>query len=63
MKSLFEKWFCKHKWISHHKQAYKREIFERWQYEKEYRPTGVTKETTEEVLICEKCGKIKKIEY
>jgi hypothetical protein len=55
---LFEKTFCKHKWKSHNKQE--RTLSERVPYTDRY---VVTKEFTREVLVCEKCGKIKQIEY
>lgn len=60
---LFEKWFCKHKWKTH----FKRDMKER-QYiinlvGDNYNDTGITKEYTREVLTCECCGKIIKIEY
>lgn len=55
---IFEKLFCKHKWKSHSKQA--REEHHRISPTFEY---VKTREYTLEVLICEHCGKIKKIEY
>lgn len=56
--ALFEKLFCKHKWKSHHKEE-RTESF-RIPNTEEY---VKTKDFTREVLICEKCGKIKTIEY
>ncbi len=57
MRKLFEKWFCKHKWKSHHKKE--RELWEQDLQGREVK----TKDFTREVLICEICGKIKTIEY
>lgn len=63
MKLLFEKLFCKHKWKTH----YKREVSSTTHIKNlmgdGYNNTGITKDFTREVLICETCGKIKKIEY
>lgn len=55
---LFEKTFCKHKWKSHNKEG--RTLSERVPYTERY---VVVKEFTREILVCEKCGKIKQIEY
>lgn len=60
---LFDKLFCFHKWKSHHKQVITGETFMLNILGDGYNKTGVTKEFTREVLICEICGKIKKIEY
>lgn len=58
MKKLFEKWFCEHKWKQHAKKVYE------WE-EKVYGTWGkmITVSNTKEVLICQHCGKIKKIQY
>lgn len=60
MKALFEKWFCKHKWLSHNKESYQRETFQRVHGGERSLGKNVF---TREVLICEVCGKIKNIEY
>lgn len=55
---LFEKLFCKHKWKSHDKKARTNKIKD-WE-----NGNYITlREFTREVFICEKCGKIKQIEY
>ena len=59
--TVLNKIFCSHKWIIHIKKNFTTEMFTK-QYG-EYKGTGVTRDMTTEVLICEKCGKIKKIEY
>jgi len=52
------KWFCKHKWKTHTKKVYG------WTQKVEgtWDRTETVSETTE-ILICEKCGKITKLEY
>ena len=54
---ILEKLICKHKWDSHDKQ--KREFY----YEFEPGVKTARRVYTREVLICDKCGKIKQIEY
>jgi len=63
---LFEKIFCLHKWKTHSKEVYE------WQETEPIRGTlhwwkpmfqESTFEQTKEVLICDKCGKIKIISY
>lgn len=49
MKKLFERWFCKHKW---------KEFDRVWVFEKDYDKMPTKTKVT---LICEDCGKIKKI--
>ena len=51
--NFFKKIFCGHKWKIHAKKEYK------WQQEVKQELTSLTIE----VLICETCGKIKKIKY
>ena len=51
---IFKKRFCNHQWKSHAKKDYTYE----YSFSKE-----IYKHTTEEVLICIVCGKIKQIEY
>lgn len=53
MKKLFEKWFCKHKWVTHAKKSYR--ITNAF--------SGSDYGETEEVIICSECGKIKRIKY
>lgn len=57
---MFQKLFCPHKWIVHAKQKY-----EETNSSPSIHGGRVTDKIsfTREVLICEKCGKIKKIEY
>lgn len=66
LKQLFDKLLCKHKWKTHTK-----EVYEWTQHEVDpttqfwIQPVVNTydyKETTE-ILICEHCGKIKKLVY
>ena len=64
--SLLKKLFCSHKWQTHAKQKYTRttkEVVEGSEYW--YQPMVQNKvtDTTNEILICTECGKIKKIEY
>lgn len=63
MKRLFEKWFCKHKWKSHFKRDMRSKTYVENLMGDGYNDTGITKEYTREVLMCEYCGKIKTIEY
>jgi len=51
-KSIIEKLFCTHSWKSHAKNIYRFDCL-----------NGNKSEQTTEVLICEKCGKIKQISY
>ncbi len=63
---MFKKLFCKHKWNTHSKKQYnwtETQIIkgtENWYYPK-LEPQSM--EETQEVLICEKCGKIHKLIY
>ena len=54
---------CKHRWKSHLKKQITTRTFVANILGDGYNPTDITKDITREVLICEKCGKIKKIEY
>lgn len=55
--NLFKKLFCGHKWKKHAKTQYtKGSNFDALIFKNKY-------EYTQEILICEHCGKIKKIEY
>ncbi len=54
---LFKKMFCSHKWKLHAKKEY------RWEEENPFDGETHTYSNTYEVLICENCGKIKKIRY
>jgi hypothetical protein len=55
---LLTKIFCKHKWKTHAKKDYI------WSQKVEGTWDRVERvSTTSEVLICEKCGKIRQIEY
>lgn len=58
--------FCKHKWITHAKEKYE------WKEKEPVRGTEhwfapmfveIEYSKVEEVIICEKCGKIKKLIY
>jgi hypothetical protein len=60
---LLEKLFCKHKWKTHYKREMHGKTFVMNLAGDGYNDTGITKDYTVEVLICENCGKIKKIEY
>ena len=51
-KKITEKLFCTHKWISHAKNLYPNNTINGNRYDQ-----------TVEILICEKCGKIKQIMY
>ena len=51
-KKIVDKLFCTHKWSSHAKNLYPSTAI-----------NGNRMEQTVEVLICEKCGKIKQIMY
>jgi len=53
---MFEELFCCHSWKSHAK----RNIIKKIEYKD---GSGIQKEFIREILICEKCGKIKKIDY
>lgn len=55
--------FCAHKWQSHSKEKKSSEIFIRNIIGDNYNPTGIVQNVTVEVLVCQKCGKIKKIKY
>lgn len=62
MKQLFEKWFCKHVWKAHHRRETKIEYFDTKDNYNWYK-IPLHKSIITEILICEKCGKIKKITY
>lgn len=49
---MIEKLFCTHSWKSHAKNIYRFDYLNNNKYEQ-----------TTEILICEKCGKIKQINY
>lgn len=51
-RKIVEKLFCTHKWESHAKNLYSREL-----------NCGGREEKTLEILICQKCGRIKQIMY
>jgi len=55
---IFNRFFCRHKWVSHNKKEY------RWKEKVQgtWDRTETVSETVE-ILICEKCGKIHKIKY
>lgn len=66
MRKLIEKLFCSHSWETHVKETYEwaeKKVVpftENW-----FRPQVQEFEFSEtvEILICKKCGKIKKIKY
>lgn len=60
--NLWTKFFCSHKWESHVKQPY---IVKYKSHDilGNYYDTGLVDRYTKEVLICEKCGKIKTLKY
>lgn len=60
---LFPQLFCKHKWSIHQKINKVERVFVSNVIGDGYNPTDARRDFTREVLICEKCGKIKKIEY
>lgn len=60
---IFPQLFCKHRYKTHNKQEFQTETFTRPYVAGPYIPSGVTRDIVKEVLICEKCGKIKQIEY
>lgn len=51
-KKILDKLFCTHKWNSHAKNLYSNQL-----------NNGGREEKTLEILICDKCGKIKQINY
>jgi len=58
--------FCKHKWETHSKEQFNGVVTKIVPgTEHFFKPRFETVETTEfvEILICEKCGKINKIQY
>lgn len=59
---ILKKIFCFHKWETHSKESKEEEIYKKNNLG-DYKPTGVIKQFTREVLICKNCGKIKTIEY
>lgn len=60
---MFKKLFCRHKWKTHSKDRKYIQTYVRNIIGDGYNPTDVTKEFTVEILICEHCGKIKKLKY
>lgn len=60
---LFSKLLCKHKWVSHSKKEKSEKTFVRNIIGDSFNPTDIVREYIIEVLICEKCGKIKIIKY
>lgn len=66
MKNILEKLFCKHQWKTHVKETYSWEEMEVVEGTEHWiRPKFNTVEYSEtvEILICEKCGKVHKINY
>ncbi len=61
--NLWDKLFCLHQWKSHAKSDQSHEFFTHGLARAEFAPTGIKKHFVREVLICERCGKIKLIEY
>jgi len=65
-KKIIDKLFCSHKWNSHGKEIYE-SSHEEMVYETRYwgNPEFQTIQSREirEILICEKCGRVKKIQY
>lgn len=55
--------FCAHKWNTHIKAKKSLETFVPNIIGDNYNATGIVNDITIEFLICEKCGKIKKIKY
>lgn len=61
---IFKKWACLHTWKTHAKKEDISENIYHWNsYDEKYEETPLVEVYTIEVLICEKCGKIKKIKY
>lgn len=58
---LFKNWFCSHQWLSHNKKDMTRVI--RQNAYGSYLETPVKQDFTIEILICQKCGKIKQLQY
>lgn len=59
--NIFKKIFCGHKWVMHHRERNEVQTFKiTMDYE---RPIGPVHQQTTEILICDKCGKIKILEY
>lgn len=54
--------FCRHKWTTRSKDKKIFETLERTVLNG-YQPMGDTREMTVEILVCEKCGEIKKMVY
>lgn len=54
---------CNHNWRSHSKEKKRTETYARNIIGDNYNPTGIVHVFTKEVLICEKCGKVKIIKY
>lgn len=66
MKNILDKLFCKHQWKTHAKETYSWEEMEVVKETEHWiRPklNKVEYSETVEVLICEKCGKVHKINY
>ena len=51
-KKITEKLFCTHQWKSHALNTYSRDLY-----------NGGKEVSTNEILICQKCGKINQITY
>lgn len=60
---IFPQLFCKHKWVTIRKHSFIVEKYFNAGPLTGYKPTGITQDKTYEFLSCEKCGKIKKLEY
>ena len=64
---MLNKLFCSHKWKTHTKVVKEYQQYYRtgnvFDQNTQYKKVGGTTEKTIEVLICEHCGKIKKITY
>lgn len=58
----FKSLFCGHKWKSHQKDKKAEEMFMADIFG-DYKKTGIIKEFTKEIFICDKCGKIKIVKY
>ncbi len=55
--------FCKHKWQTRTKFTKTYKIFVQNIIGDGYNPTDIKRDITIEILVCEKCGKIKKLKY
>jgi Fe2+ or Zn2+ uptake regulation protein len=66
MKNILDKLFCKHQWKTHAKEIYsweQTEIVEGTEHWIKPKFNTIEYGETVEVLICEKCGKVHKINY